>query len=306
MFFAPDRAHVFEPSSVGTDSLVEDLCTHFFFVEIVNTVFEFSRVVGIDVRKVFQNLRFDLSLSRLALLSVERVDRPFDFLRGVFPNGCVQLFGDMIQLDGKLLFSDCGNDSALFPLSAIGVDDVFAVYQTDDDGTRRPCPGDIGNCERHGRADHCERFGCDVGFHGERRSDNDDVVEQSLGKQGTQRTVDKTSRQNRLVACSALSALKSARYLSDGEHFLFVIHLQREEVDAVPCRRRHTHRHHDGGVAAAHDAHSVRLLCVFARLDRNVSSADRQLKLFVFHIILLLILFCSCASLSPDRGAKPL
>ena len=187
--------------------------------------------------------------------------------------------------DGVLGACKVEMDGALCALRGIGIDDVLAVHKSHDDGTGGSHPGDIGNGERDGGADHGKGLGCDVRLHGERGRHDDDVVEQSLGEQGTKRAVDEARREDRLVARSALPSFEAAGNLADGVHLLFIVHLKGEEVDAVARRLGHAHRHHDGGLAAAHHARAVRLFGVLARFDGHRAGANVQLKLLVIHFL---------------------
>ena len=218
--------------------------------------------------------------------------------------------GDLVRArldheDGVLRACEVEVDGALFALRRVGVDDVFAVNEADDHRTRGARPGDIGDGERDGRADHGKRLGRDVGLDGERGGDDHHVVEEALGEEGTKGTVDEARRQNGFVARPALATLEAARDLADRKHLLFIVHLKGEEIDALSGGRRHADGDHDRRLAAADDAHAVGLFGILARLDGDFSAAHREFELVIIHNDNSLILFGSCALRPPDRTAAP-
>ena len=127
--FAPDRTHVFQSSAIGTDALIEDLRADLFFIQIINTVFDFSRVFGIYFRKVFESFLFHLLVADFTFLSVRRVDRPFDFLFGKLADFLIEFFGNVIEFDFEFRFARLGNDFFFDKLA-----DFLDLLMTEHDG----------------------------------------------------------------------------------------------------------------------------------------------------------------------------
>ena len=172
-------------------------------------------------------------------------------------------------------------ERALFFLRERGVDDVFAVHDSHDHAAGRPRKGNVRNGQRDGRAQHRQRFGRDIRIDGERGGDHADVVEQSLREQRAERAVDEARGQNALVARSALPSLKAAGDLAHRIHLLLEVYAQGEIIHSVARLFRHHDVDHDHGLSAANDAGPVGLFRVFARLHRDLPSADGGFKLSV-------------------------
>ena len=111
--FAPDGTDVFQTSAVGADALIEDLRADLLFGEVIDGIFEFARLIGIDLRKVRENILLDFVLTRFALCAVESIERPIEFFRAVRAHRGVKLLGDMIQFDLLFGFARRGNDDVL-------------------------------------------------------------------------------------------------------------------------------------------------------------------------------------------------
>ena len=92
--FAPDRAYFFQFSAVGAHAVLKNLLSHDRFRDIVNGIFDFALLIGVNVRKMFKNFFLRLRLTRLAFLSVERIQRPHKFVVAVCFYRRVQIFGD--------------------------------------------------------------------------------------------------------------------------------------------------------------------------------------------------------------------
>ena len=153
---------------------------------------------------------------------------------------------------------------ALFLFRNGRIDDIFSVDAAHDDRTRGPRPRNIRNGQRHGRTDHGEGFGSDVGIDGKRGGDYDDVVEDSLREKGTDRTVDEARDEDSFIGSASLSLFEAAGNFSDREHFFFIIDGQGEEIHSLSGLFRHT----DGDVhhrfAAADKAGAVGLFGIFS------------------------------------------
>lgn len=163
-------------------------------------------------------------------------------------------------------------NGALFLFCDGGIDDIFSVHAADDDRTRRPCPRNIGNGERHRRTDHGKRFRRDVGIDRKRGGNHHDVVIDSLREQRADGTVDKARDENGFIGRAALSLLESAGNFADGEHLFFIIHGKGEEIHALSRRVRHADRHADHRVPTAHEAGAVGLFRIFAGLHDEFSA----------------------------------
>lgn len=167
----------------------------------------------------------------------------------------------------------------LFSFSAtVGLMTYFPSTQPTTTEPRGPRPGNIGNGQRDGGTDHGEGFGRNVGIDGKRGCHHDDVVINSLGEKRANGAVDEPGDENGLVGRAALSLFEPAGYFADGEHFLFVIHGQREEIHTLSRRLRHADRDADHRVPAAHEAGAVRLFRVFAGLYDEFSAGIIRLE----------------------------
>lgn len=119
---------------------------------------------------------------------------------------------------------------ALCFLFEIGVDDVFAVNVSHYDRTGGSCKRDIRDRKRDTRTEHCVNFRRNVGVNRKSGCDYAHVVENSLGEQRAERTVDKTGSEDSFVACSAFALFETSGYFAHCVHFFFIIHAEREEI----------------------------------------------------------------------------
>ena len=161
------------------------------------------------------------------------------------------------------------------------IDDVFTVDHTYDDRTRRSCPRYIRNTERNRRTEHRKRFGRNIGVDRQRSRNYGYVVEKPFGEQRSDRSVDKSGYENRLIACPALSLFETAGNFTDGVHFFFVIDGKRKEIHTFSRNRRHGNVYHYDRFAASDHAGSVCLLGVLAHVNGNFFTTYRRSKYFV-------------------------
>ena len=173
--------------------------------------------------------------------------------------------------------------SAPVTLLGVGVDHILTVDIADDDRTGRPRPRNVRNGQRDRAADHRIHFGRNVGVHRKAGRDDRDVIVEALGEQRTERSVDQSRRQDRLVAGSALALFETAGDLADGVHLLLKVYAEREKVDALARSLRHRRVDHDGGVAASDQAAAVGLFAVSADLYGHFPAADDGGKNLSFH-----------------------
>ena len=163
-------------------------------------------------------------------------------------------------------------NGALFLLREAGINHVFSVHTTDDDRAGGARPGNVGDGQRDGGTDHGDGLGRDVGIDGKRGGDHHHVVEDSLGEQGTDRTVDEAADEDRLIGRPALSLFETAGDFADGEHFFLVVDGQREEIHAFSRLFRHTYRDVYHRVPTPHEAGAVGLFRVFADFHGKFSA----------------------------------
>ena len=134
---APDGADILQPAAVGADTLVEDLRADFFFREIIQAVFDLARLVGIYVRKMREDVLFDLVLLLFAGAAVILFERGVEFGRSVSADGSVDVFGNVIQLHLPLrladLFLNALDERAL----------LFDLLMPEEDGLHHLFVGDL-------------------------------------------------------------------------------------------------------------------------------------------------------------------
>ena len=99
--FAPDRTNFGELSAVGTHAAFENLCTHFFFLEIVEAVedeFGFLGLVAEVVCKVSKHVNVESVFSFFSLIAVKRFEDVVHFFVCVRSNSFVDVVGDMFEI----------------------------------------------------------------------------------------------------------------------------------------------------------------------------------------------------------------
>ena len=169
---------------------------------------------------------------------------------------------------------------ALCALLIVRIDDELAVDQADIDRASRPCKGNIGNAQRGGGTDHSRDFRRVVGVHRHGDCHHLHVVAHTLGKQGTQRTVDQAAGEDRLLRRPAFALDEATGDLTHGIQLFFKIHAQREKVDAIARLIRRGSGHEQHRIAIADEGRAIRLLGILAEFQHELAPAQ-------FHFILL-------------------
>ncbi len=107
--FAPNGADFGECSSVGTYAVFENLCAHFFFFEIVETVENIFGLFGIILEvelEVSQNIHIESVFSLFSFIAVKCFEHEIHFLVGVCSDSIVDGVGDMFKFDVEFGFAD--------------------------------------------------------------------------------------------------------------------------------------------------------------------------------------------------------
>ncbi len=135
--FAPDRSYLGELSAVGTNAVVCDFSSYFFFRYIIERIFNLSHDIAVGKTEfvktrvifrgeIFYALFFDLILSFLAFESVDSVQSPIELFGSVSADFFVKFGIDMIKVHFPLGFAADG--SHLFDESAL-LFDFFVTEQ---------------------------------------------------------------------------------------------------------------------------------------------------------------------------------
>ena len=163
---------------------------------------------------------------------------------------------------------------ALCSLLESGVDDILTVNKADDNACDGAVPGDLGDRDSDGNAEHSGDLGLAVGINGHNGGDNAHVVPHILGEKGTDGSVDNAGGEGRLLARSALTALERAGDLAYRIKLLFVVDRKREEIDTLSGFRSHGSGAEHVGLAVADKAGAARKLSHLADLDHKRSAGD--------------------------------
>ena len=163
-------------------------------------------------------------------------------------------------LDHDHLFGrTCYGQLQIAELSLLGggIDDQFSVHQTYLNAGNGPVPGNVGDGQSDGSAQHPYNFGGAVMVNAHDRKAQDYIVAQILGKEGTDGTVDNTGSQNCLLRGLALSAQIAAGNSAHGIELLVEIHRQGQEVNAVTGLRGGCGGGQDGRFSIADEAGAI-------------------------------------------------
>ena len=185
--------------------------------------------------------------------------------------------------------SDCDGHLIALALLRGGVDDVFAVNQTEGNAGDGAVPGDLGDGNGDGRAEHGRDLGRAVRIDRHDRGDHGNVVAHILGEQRADRTVDDAGGKHGLFGRSALSSLPGAGDLADGIELLLIVHGEREEIHALAGLVGHGGSAEHVRAAVADHAGTAGELRHFAGLDDKRSAGDlgfKNLEIFehLFHL----------------------
>lgn len=154
-----------------------------------------------------------------------------------------------------------------FTLFRRGVDNVFAVHQTDGNTADGAVPRNFRHADGDGNANHRRDFGGAVGVNGHHGCHHADVVAHILREQRTNRTVNHARGERCLFGSSALTAQERTGDSAHGIQLFFKIHGKRKEIHALAglcghgCGAKHL------GFAVANQARTARELCHFADFD---------------------------------------
>ena len=154
-------------------------------------------------------------------------------------------------------------------LLSVGVDDKLPVNQAHGNAGDGALPGDVGDGEGDGGANHGGNLRGVVLVHGHHGADDGHVVAHVLGEQGADGPVDHAAGEGGLLAGAALTAEEGPGDLAHGVELLFIVHRQGEEIDAIPGLGRGCGRHVDHGVPIAHQALAVGQLGHFPSLHHQ-------------------------------------
>ena len=92
-----------------------------------------------------------------------------------------------------------------------------------------------------------------------RNQDDLNLVAHVLREKRPQRAVDDARCQNRAFGRPAFAAEETARHATASVHFFFIVHAEREEIQA-PARRAHGRRAEEHGIAHTHGYSAAGLL----------------------------------------------
>ena len=276
----------------GRDEIIEDLVHRLVVLQLVLDLHRLGERQEDLLLDLAIEVAADALCRRVQLLLAGFLRHPVDHLDELL-DGLVR---DREGLDHLLLGDDlraglhhdqavpaaCHHDVELRPLPLLvgRVDDVGVVNQGD---TRTPAivfsNGDLGQCERGGRAGDGQDVG--VVFAVSRQDERDDLglVVPPGGEQRTQRAVDDATGEDFLLARFALALEEAAGDPPRCVGVFAVVHREGKEVDSFTLCGVIAGGHEDDRVAVPDDDGSVRLLGQLACLDRQHVLADRDFTL---------------------------
>ena len=181
---------------------------------------------------------------------------------------------------GNKVSRGCNGHShfGFFALRFGRVDDEFAVHKTDGHTGDRAVPGNLGNGDRDGNADHGGDFRQTVLIHAHNCGDNADVIAHILREQRADRTVDHAGAKGRFFAGTAFSSLERAGDLTDRIELFFKINGKREKVNAFSGLCRHRRRAKNFCLTVADEAGAAGKAGHFTGLDLERSAGECGFK----------------------------
>ena len=226
---------------------------------------------------------FKLGLADLSLDAVDKVndllvclvtehDGVVHILVGYAVGACLD-HGDPLAGGG-----DGGRHLADLALFLSGVDHKRTVNHADGAAGNGTVPRNIGDGDSDGSADHRHDLGLTVGVNAHNGADDGNVVAHALVEQRTDRTVDHTAGEDRVLGRSALSFEVGAGDPANGIHFFFVVNRERKEVYALSGLCGSRDRAVYAGLAVGHHAGAVGKLCHFAGFDLERSAGKLGFK----------------------------
>ena len=126
------------------------------------------------------------------------------------------------------------------------IDNKFPVNLADDHARNRTVERNIRNAQCQRRTEHCSHAAVTIRIQRKHRIDNLNLVAESLRKQRTNRTVNQTRRQRRMLRRTSFTTNEVARNRTLRIHLLVVENRQRKEICVLclvgSCRRRQNNR----------------------------------------------------------------
>ena len=89
-------------SFLPSNAVFKDLLSYDRFRDIVDVIFDFSLFIGIDVGEVLEDFFFRFRLTIFSFFTIERIERPDEFIVAVFFHGSVEIFGNMVEFHFSL------------------------------------------------------------------------------------------------------------------------------------------------------------------------------------------------------------
>ena len=164
------------------------------------------------------------------------------------------------HVDGLLRTGDRQRDIAFLCLLAAWVDDIFSIHAADLYTGDRSVEGNIRYAQCQGCAQHRRHLRRAVLIDGKHRVDDLHFIAETIRKQRTDRTVDHTRRQGRMLAGTSFPTQEAARDLTDRVQLFFKADGQREKVNSFlwliaggSCRQ-------DDRIIVTHEDRTTRLL----------------------------------------------
>ena len=117
-----------------------------------------------------------------------------------------------------------------FQFSRRRIEDVVAILVTNFGSTDRAEERNTGQRQRCRRAEQCRDVAVDFRVQRHHRRNDLDFVEEAIGKQGAQRTIDQTRGQRFLLGRSAFALEEATGHAATGVELLLVVDGEREEV----------------------------------------------------------------------------
>src|SRR5205823_429152 len=237
--------------------------------------------LAIEVVADFLLRHFDLLLAAVA---GERVDGRHDLADcgvRVLERLHDLLFGDFFRArfdhhDRVLRICDDEIETRLLPLFECRIDDVVApdeAHANAGDGLRE---GNGRERKRGRRAGDREHVGIVIRVSREQQRDDLRFVPPAVREERPDWTIDQSAREDFLFAGFAFALEETAGDATGCVGVLAVVDGQREEVDAFPRSGGRACGHQDDGVAGADEDGPVRLFGEAPRLERDGTSANRN------------------------------
>ncbi len=184
-------------------------------------------------------------------------------------------------LDHDYLFHcACNGEVKVIPFTLCkgGVEDYLTVHKAYADAGNGAVPGNIGYGYGNGGGYHTQYLGLCVGIYGEDGHNNGHVISHILGEKGSDRAVNHTGGEYRLITGLALTLGERAGDAAYGVHLLLIVNRQREEVYALPGLYACGNVCHNGGVAVSYPAGAVGELAGLACFNSELTPCKHSLE----------------------------